>query len=664
MAISTVLLCFVGVWAAQTLNLKFTGIINPDIICKIEVKTPSAQNHITLFDNYTSQDPADFLDNQNRLKNFTTTLDGTVANELEFKLTNYTPTKHIRLSIQDILIDGNAFTTENLLTNHTSVTAEKFSGTADSKSFTLSLSANKNGQFTINLSLLVEEVYMVETSGNGLANSGKFFFAEDETPQIPLSASVSYQLPQSVTFSKIVDGESVVFVENTTYTRTNNITGTAGFALADLKENVSILCKCDRVFLIEKSTSASLFENGQEVDDNIVAPFDNTTTYLPNNGHYTYNANFSQVIQGEDFKEYPYYINLGEYPQTRVSPELASTLSTALAQNQLTALTNYSQNIGTLSSTIFWYEYQGEKYAYSTSLLYGSKTTTTEWFKIEPIVWIVLEAQSKGETVDLNTLYYDETQKMFYVDALCGKAFTGSLVLMSAYTIDAYAFNPTTNASARFDQSHIKLFLQETIGLAPTMDGNSTLRKMLYDYSQTNNYIPSTVLQTYSQNALGNAASKTSIFADLFLLGGNTNADETFHASKYFNYAPEKDKSIQTTSLAVTSPTDYAIAHYIETSASESTSNLVNAYNNPNNLASPRGWGIGTTPSTTYTCTYWTRSAYNSGSATTAMAQVINTRGSIKATHIADKQIGVRPCMVFDIEFYYNHTYQYITTPL
>ena len=68
MAISTVLLCFVGVWAAQGLNLKFTGIVNPDIICKIEVKNPNAENYITLFNNYGNGTAADFLDNQNHLK--------------------------------------------------------------------------------------------------------------------------------------------------------------------------------------------------------------------------------------------------------------------------------------------------------------------------------------------------------------------------------------------------------------------------------------------------------------------------------------------------------------------------------------------------------------------------------------------------------------------
>lgn len=660
MAISTVLLCFVGVWAAQALNLKFTAIVNPDIVCKIEVKTSSAENYTTLFDNHTSGKAEDYLDNQNRLKNFTTTLDGTVANELDFKITNYTPTKHIRLSIQNILIDGNAFAVENLLTSHTSASAEKFDGqNANSSNFTLSLSANKHGQFTINLSLLVEEVYMVQTSGNGLANSGKFFFAEDETPQIPLAASVSYQLPQSVIFSKVVDATSFPFVENTTYTRTNNLSGNASFSLTDLKDNVSILCDCDRVFVVEKSTSASLFENGQEVDDNIVAPFDNTTTYLPNNGHYTYNADFSQVVQGEDFKEYPYYINLGEYPQTKVSPELELTLTNALTQQKLTYLTSYNQNINKTSSTIYWYEYEGEKYATSPSLLYGQKETTTAWFKVEPIVWIVLEAQNNGETVELESLYYDETEKMFYVDALCGKAFSGSLVLMSAYTLDANAFNLPTNSFANFGTSQIQTFLKDAIGSAYTMDGNSTLYKMLYEYNPTGNYIPSASLQTYSQNSYGGAVTKTDISAELFFLAGNNQDEEDFHASKYFIGGPETDTGVQTTSIASTSPTDYAIAHYIETSASESTSNLVNAYNNPNNLASPRGWAVGQAPTTTHVCTNWTRSAYNTGGALTSMAHVINTRGAIRATNINDTHIGVRPCMIFDINFYYSNTFDY-----
>ncbi|MBP3389555.1 MAG: hypothetical protein J6K71_00060, partial [Clostridia bacterium] len=581
-------------------------------------------------------------------------------NELDFKITNYTPTKHIRLSIQNILIDGNAFAVENLLTSHTSASAEKFDGqNANSSNFTLSLSANKHGQFTINLSLLVEEVYMVQTSGTGLANPGKFFFAEDETPQIPLSASVSYQLPQNVIFSKVVDATSFPFIENTTYTRTNNLSGNASFSLTDLKDNVSILCDCNRVFVVEKSTSASLFENGQEVDDNIVAPFDNTTTYLPNNGHYTYNADFSQVVQGEDFKEYPYYINLGEYPQTKVSPELELTLTNALTQQKLTYLTSYNQNINKTSSTIYWYEYEGEKYATSPSLLYGEKETTTAWFKVEPIVWIVLEAQNNGQTVELESLYYDETEKMFYVDALCGKAFSGSLVLMSAYTLDANAFNLPTNSFANFGTSQIQTFLKDAIGSAYTMDGNSTLYKMLYEYNPTGNYIPSASLQTYSQNSYGGAVTKTDISAELFFLAGNNQDEEDFHASKYFIGGPETDTGVQTTSIASTSPTDYAIAHYIETSASESTSNLVNAYNNPNNLASPRGWAVGKAPTTTHVCTNWTRSAYNTGGALTSMAHVINTRGAIRATNINDTHIGVRPCMIFDINFYYSNTFDY-----
>ena len=662
MAISTVLLCFVGVWAAQGLNLKFTGIVNPDIICKIEVKNPNAENYITLFNNYGNGTAADFLDNQNHLKNFNATLDGTVANELEFKLTNYTPTKHIRLSIQDILIDGNTFTTDNLLTSHTSASAEKFtSGEADSNSFTLSLSANKNGTFTINLSLLVEEVYMVSTSGTGLANPDKFFFAEDESPIIPLSASVSYQLPQSVTFSKIVDEQSVTFVTNTTYIRTNNLEGKASFALSDLKDNVSILCNCDRVFMVEKSTSQSLFENSQSTMQGVVAAYDNTATYLPNNGKYTYSADYAQVTKGDNFQEYPYYINLGEYPQTQITD---TSLISALNSYSLTnlAITTETRTINSTKCDIAWYEYNGQKYVKSTLVPYIPLSEGQEksaWFYVEPITWIVLEAQSNGQSVALDTLYYDQTEKMFYVDALCGKAFTGQLVLLSAYTIDAYAFDSATTLYTNFGTSQIQTFLKNTIGSAYTIDGNSILGKMFYGYKDNDNYIPSKNLQTYSQTAYGSAPSKTSLASELFFLAGNNKDEEDFHASKYFSGAPGKDTSIQTTTLAVTSPTDYAIAHYIETSKVESTSNEVDAYNNPTNLASPRGWAVGTAPSSTYVCTYWTRSAYNINNSTSAMAHVVNTRGSVKATNIKDPHIGVRPCMVLDLNFYYSNIFDY-----
>ena len=271
----------------------------------------------------------------------------------------------------------------------------------------------------------------------------------------------------------------------------------------------------------------------------------------------------------------------------------------------------------------------------------------------------MLEAQNNGETVGLESLYYDETEKMFYVDALCGKAFSGSLVLMSAYTLDANAFNLPTSSFANFGTSQIQTFLKDAIGSAYTMDGNSTLYKMLYEYNPTGNYIPSASLQTYSQNSYGGAVTKTDISAELFFLAGNNQDEEDFHASKYFIGGPETDTGVQTTSIASTSPTDYAIAHYIETSASESTSNLVNAYNNPNNLASPRGWAVGQAPTTTHVCTNWTRSAYNTGGALTSMAHVINTRGAIRATNINDSHIGVRPCMIFDINFYYSNTFDY-----
>lgn len=683
MAISAILLCFVGVWASQTaLNLKFTGIVNPDILCKIEVKSTSSETFTTLFDNSGTGKAEDYLDTQNRLKNFTTTLDGTVATGLDFKLTNYTPTKHIRLTIKNILIDGENLTLENLSANHTSASAEKMGLAPNTGEFTLALSASQNDTFKVSLNLLVEEVYMVSTSGVGLANPGKFFFAETETPEIPLLASVSYQLPQSVIFNKLVDETLTPMTSGTAYARTNNTEGEATFDNTNLQENVSIICDCDRVFLVEKNLNPSLFENGQQTSQGFIAAFDNTKTYMPNNGKYSYSADFGQVTKGEGFKEYPYYITLGEYPQSKVSNEMASTLNMKLSSGQLTRKTEYTQNITisteeVVQNTITWYEFDGEKYVKTKSVVYGDKNTTTQtdaegqtsiiisqnvddvaWFKVEPISWVVLAAEKpNGQTIDLGTLYYSETNKMFYQDQLCGKPFAGKLLLMSAYALDASEFNPTGLTFANFAGSQLQTFLANSIGSAYTLNGNSSLDNM------QSSYITLSSLATYTQTGFG-SFSRNSVDSALFLLAASQlnsdedqNNNETYHASDYFSGAPEKDKSIFTSSLASTSPTDYAIAHYAETSTSQSTSNDANAYNNPDNFASPRGWAVGETSATTATCTYWTRSAHNTPNST--MAKVINTRGAIKATDITDPQITVRPCMVLDIGFYYNGTFNY-----
>ena len=653
MAISAVLLCFVGVWAAQVLNLKFTGVINPDIICKIEVKEASAENYTILFDNHENGKAEDFLDNQNRLKNFSTTLDGTVANTLDFKLTNYTPNKHIRLSIQNILIDGETFTLENLSANHTSANAEKMGAQPNTGTFSLSLSANKNGSFTINLSLLVEEVYAVSTSGTGLANPGKFFFAEDEEPKIPLMASVSYQLPQSPVFNKLIDGATLSFTDNTTFVRANNTEALATFAISDLKDNVSILCNCDRVFFVEKNLNPSLFENAEDTMQGTLAPFDNTKTYIPNNGKYTYSADYSQVTKADGYKEYPYYITLGEYPQTKVDADLEYTLTMHQEAGELTHIKTYSQNIRKKTDSISWYEYQNEKYALSTYIPYGASTPTTAWFKVEPITWVVLDAQKDGQPVSLDTLTYDSKTKMLYVDKLCGKPFSGSLVLMSAYALDASEFQTSNTSYANFLGSQVHSLLTNSISASETLDGTSTLSKML-ETAQGENYINLNTLKTYSQTDFEEFEEVNNAYSLFLLAGANTN--ETHHASLYFSGAPEKDTNIVSSSLAVTSPTDFALAHYIETSASTSTSSEPDAYNNPNNLASPRGWAVGTAPTTSSVCTYWTRSAHYSAS---TMAKVVNTRGTIRATNITDPHIGIRPCMVLDIGFYYSGIFNY-----
>ena len=638
MAISAILLCFVGVWATQTaLNLKFTGIVNPDILCKIEVKSTASETFTTIFDNSGSGTAEDYLDNQNRLNKFTTILDSNVATGLDFKLTNYTPTKHIRLSIKNILVDGEGLDQENLQATHTSASAEKMETTPNTAEFTLALTANKTGQFELSLSLLVEEVYKVTTSGEGLANPDKFFFAKNETPEIPLLASVSYQIPRTVIFNKIVNGTPTSFTTGTILTRTNNLKGTASFNSADLLENVSILCNCERVFLVEKNSNPSLFENGQQTMQGFLAPFDNTKTYMPNNGKYSYSADYGQVTMGDGFKEYPYYITLGEYPQSKVTDNV---LIDALDHNA-TLVYNHDQLINKVQYNIEWYEYNGLKYVKSYSEVYGGDITDEVWFNVEPISWIVLEAEKNGEVVDLNSLFYNETNKMFYVDQLCGKAFSGRLILMSAYALDANAFNTGLLDYPDFSGSNIQTFLEENIGLAYAL-GNNILKDMIEKEGNAN-YIDTLLLPTHYQSISG--FNTTEMETSMFLLAGHDKATEAYHTSKYFSSAPEEDKTIASSSVAVASPTDYAIAHYAETSANMKNSNYNPAY------ASPRGWAVGTAPSTTATCTYWTRSAHNGAS---RQANVVNTRGSITNTAVVDPHITVRPCMVLDIGFYYN----------
>ncbi|MFQ6749244.1 MAG: hypothetical protein ACLRFR_00180 [Clostridia bacterium] len=621
-SISAVLLCIVGVWAATTMNLSFKGSISPDIYCKI---TSGDNGDIPIFNNYNQAEGGKPSTNGNTLST-SVTLTAGVTNEIKFWLTSYTENKYIRLSVADI--SGATIKSGDV------AVCPPASQSTTPQTMTIFVAGDSQAT-TATISLKVEEVYKVTVESTELATGGgDHYFAPGDNCEITLEPMVGYQLPTTIIIPTVTVPDEEANEENATkevsiatYSRDSNTCGTVSLLNKYLK-NCSISANCNQIFAIKKSTAQSLGTAGDTVEIN------NQTTYLPNNGQYTYTDETKTAVNLKNtaeskFIEYPYYVEMGLYPQTKVS---------ALAGTPNDPTPGQTFTVDDIT-----YEY-----------VVNTDAEKTGWYKYEPIKWIVLETQDS--TYSLSELKFQNG--MLYTDGACGKPYTGQLVLMSAYVLESSAYNYSQSSTQSFSTSSVASWLQDPFGLSSTGENGITLKNAASiddgQYLKKQSLDSQAVTSTYINSAMSNTFNKDNMETAFFLLGGKgkatltdaTSVDEEYYAGTYFNVGGiYEGKGQSTFNVGVTSPTAYAIATGVEIS---SFSGITQSFS----ATATRGWGGFGDSTALSTCAYWTRSGGESFGAyvISMQAQSVN----ILATN---DNVGVRPMVVLDMGFYETGIY-------
>ncbi|MBO5309581.1 MAG: hypothetical protein J6A98_00060, partial [Clostridia bacterium] len=370
----------------------------------------------------------------------------------------------------------------------------------------------------------------------------------------------------------------------------------------------------------------------EPTEDNTTTTFDKTldpinsgqyfieseeVTYLPNNGHYyrakSVDGQTTYIVLEADFIEYPYYVEMGLYPQTEYDVAPSGT-----------------------------YKQVGNKY-----------------YLYEPIKWIVLGTQDS--TYSLSELKFQNG--MLYTDGARGKPYTGQLVLMSAYVLESSAYNDSQSSTQKFSTSRVASWLQDPFGLSSTGENGITLKNaaniddgqylkkqsldslaVTTDSTQTNNRYD------YDHDVVDGGLMQTAFF----LLGGvgtykineSDSVNENYYAGTYFNVGGiYEGKGQSTFNVGVTSPTAYAIATGVEISSFSGISESFSA-------TATRGWGGFGDSTAISTCAYWTRSGYEEFG-----AYVISMQGEPVNILATNDNVGVRPMVVLDMGFYETGIY-------
>ncbi|MBR3790497.1 MAG: hypothetical protein IKK20_01685 [Clostridia bacterium] len=364
------------------------------------------------------------------------------------------------------------------------------------------------------------------------------------------------------------------------------------------------------------------------------------TTYLPNNGHY-YRAKDGQttyIVLEAGFIEYPYYVEMGMYPQTKATPAGAPTDNLDNGQT-------FTDGDG------ITYEY-----------VVNTDAEKTGWYKYEPIKWIVLGTQDS--TYSLSELKFQNG--MLYTDGACGKPYTGQLLLMSAYVLESSTYNESQSSTQKFSTSRVASWLKDTFsqfstGINGITMGNAAsagqyLKKQSLDsLAVTSNYINSAMSNTFNNDnmqtaffLLGGVGKATLINDENDKENGSISVDEHYYAGTYFNVGGIYEGTGQSTfNVGVTSPTAYAIATGVERS---SFSGITQSQSF--SATATRGWGGFGDSTAISTCAYWTRSGGESFG-----AYVISMQGKPVNILATNDNVGVRPMVVLDMGFYETGIY-------
>lgn len=605
LAICSALLCFIGVFAInESIKIKLIATFSPDVFCSVEYSTDKITwTKIFDNDNYATYIDNDYIESTSlNTINIKTTVSGQVTSSLYFRVTNYTPSKHIKALIQDYKINDVA----SDLYYANSVVCAKYTLTPTINDDLVLIMTGNAGMSLIQVTLKIQEAFLVDYSNTeNLANENEYV-TNDGDAVLNLEPIVGSYLPDSVEVK--VDNVSLVSGQYSYNKSAKTITIYA----VNITGDIEIYCVATKVYAVYQYAEANTISNG-----------------------YTGGSEFN----------YKYYIEMGRYPQTYVGATLNTTLETAYnGGSMINGMTmaqengadiSYSQTLFTgstlASSQIIWANYNNKTYARSLSFAVASGITYTtgdalpksagqyRWYEVQPVYWTVIGTTDNN----LSSLYYRDN--MLYTDSLMGKEYSGGLLVMSELAVDTSRFS-TTNST--FDSGQLLYdFLNSSSGAFAKYSGLA--KYFATSASPTSNYIRSNALTTYGYYD-GVMQNKTGLNSNLFMLSGlyndgiinNTSYTQSYNFATYFN------NGYNSASIGITSPTDYALGH---ATYSTSTSSYTRAWSS--NI-----------PTTTYTSVYWLRSGQ-----TSTKASLINLTGSINIDTATTFVYTVRPCLIINL---------------
>ena len=294
------------------------------------------------------------------------------------------------------------------------------------------------------------------------------------------------------------------------------------------------------------------------------------------------------------------YIDFGTYPQTYVGSSMNTTLEGWYNSNSPTAVNTYTVRTRTWQA----YEYtdgniyaRGNRYVYESGYTYlngetvgTSSTTEYTWFKVEPIIWIVLnyEAYKSGSESELEIMSY--------------LALTAD-IRFYASDIDADGTDGTSDDPNQWVNSELRTWLNSTFYTSAfTSDEQEVISTTTVGNNITNNY--------------SSATSNTT---------GVATEDKVYLLS-YWDYCNSVGIFTNTATKRLCSPTDFALGNYCYKYTS--TSYVTATY--------PSG-------GTTY---YWTRSA---GSSAFCACIVYRIGSILNYRDVTLNSYGVRPALRISI---------------
>jgi len=581
LAIAFIALClFVGITAIQKqmkLNMSFQ--INPSVLVKIEAKGSGEAGYTTIFQNSGETTIKNGVNLSGNTLSFGTDYANGLGTSFSLKITNLTS---CRVMAE---LSGASFSKSNLAFASVGSAAQEVTVSAVN-----GLTMNFSQVFAISKGSITNAT--ITPKANVYAIDSTYYVKQNEEASFTLTGSGNYDTPAqgaigltSGSIKSYSDGtltlntltsDTTITINNTTGKTYTVTKGTlTGFAWGTVAGNAQF--NTDYTFTlvlqdgykIDGATVQAVI-GGNTYDCSQTGVSATTYTFKLAGASITGNVTINAVAQEEAFykvyqygttgavdnnrayyaknSRYKYYIEMGEYPQTMVSS--ADVTSLGLSTN--------------LQKEGDYYKQGDNYYAYVGSPDSTYASGFTQWYKVEPIRWIVLggvisttDGSSAVAFNPTNDVTYNSTNKTF---TYSGTAYS-KVLLIAEQALKNNVYDSSSSDKA-WQSTGIYSFLNTT--LMPTIFTETQQGKILGTTLYTGRY---SVGGNGGFSTLPNTENGTSTANKLFLLGAGRDvstdgddgytkyATENYRVSTYF-----RDATARYGGTSVANVTDYARA--------------------------------------------------------------------------------------------------------